>query len=258
MFPFLRNFDPYAGHSWASGHAKFGDGNNNESSSEAMNAWCGVILLGEATGDRVLRDLGVYLYTTEMHGINEYWFDVNGDNWPKEYTPSVVTMVWGGKGANATWFSARPEHVHGINWLPVHGGSLYLGRYPAYVEKNYTALVNENGGTAWKQWADIIWMYRALVDAPDAIKQFEAAKDRTTFEGGNSKANTYHWLYNLNELGQVDADVTADHPLYAVFRKDRSRTYCVYNMRDTPLTVTFSDGFQLKAEARGFSTAKKE
>ena len=23
MFPFLRNFDPYAGHSWASGHAKF-------------------------------------------------------------------------------------------------------------------------------------------------------------------------------------------------------------------------------------------
>ena len=27
-FPFLRNFDPYAGHSWASGHAKFGDGNN--------------------------------------------------------------------------------------------------------------------------------------------------------------------------------------------------------------------------------------
>jgi endoglucanase Acf2 len=32
QFPFLRNFDPYAGHSWASGHAKFADGNNNESS----------------------------------------------------------------------------------------------------------------------------------------------------------------------------------------------------------------------------------
>ncbi|MDB6149449.1 MAG: glycoside hydrolase family 81, partial [Chthoniobacter sp.] len=44
MFPFLRNFDPYAGHSWASGHAKFGDGNNNESSSEAVNAWYGLIL----------------------------------------------------------------------------------------------------------------------------------------------------------------------------------------------------------------------
>ena len=36
LFPFLRCFDPYAGHSWASGHARFGDGNNNESSSEAI------------------------------------------------------------------------------------------------------------------------------------------------------------------------------------------------------------------------------
>ena len=35
-FPFLRNFDPYAGHSWASGHARFADGNNQESSSESM------------------------------------------------------------------------------------------------------------------------------------------------------------------------------------------------------------------------------
>ncbi len=62
MFPFLRCFDPYAGHSWASGHSRFADGNNNESSSEAMNAWSGVILFGEATGDRTLRDLGIYLF----------------------------------------------------------------------------------------------------------------------------------------------------------------------------------------------------
>ena len=52
MFPFLRNFDPYAGHSWASGTALFASGNNHESSSEAMNAWTGIILWGEATGDR--------------------------------------------------------------------------------------------------------------------------------------------------------------------------------------------------------------
>ena len=88
LFPFLRNFDPYAGHSWASGHAKFGDGNNNESSSEAMNAWGGLILWGEATGDRTIRDLGIYLYTTEMYGINEYWFDVYGEN-PLNRSPNA-------------------------------------------------------------------------------------------------------------------------------------------------------------------------
>src|SRR5207253_742727 len=108
-------------------------------------AWAGLILWGEAIGDRAVRDLGVYLYTTEMQAINEYWFDVHGDNFPKGYPASVVTMVWGGKGANATWFSAKPEHVHGINWLPLHAGSLYLGHHPAYVEKNYAALVKESG-----------------------------------------------------------------------------------------------------------------
>ncbi len=253
QFPFLRNFDPYAGHSWASGHAKFGDGNNQESSSEAMNAWTGLILWGEATGDADLRDLGIYLYTTEMNAIDEYWFDVRGENFPKGYTPSVVTMVWGGKGANGTWFSAKPEHVHGINWLPIHGGSLYLGRHPDYVEKNYSALLKENGGTNWTAWEDLIWMYRALDDPADAIKQMTAAGDRFPVEGGNSRANAYHWIYSLNELGRVDADVTADYPIYAVFQKGKKRTYCVCNMTDAARTVTFSDGFRLKADGKGFA-----
>ncbi len=44
MFPFLRHFDVYAGHSWVSGQAPFGDGGNEESSSEAVNAWAALIL----------------------------------------------------------------------------------------------------------------------------------------------------------------------------------------------------------------------
>ncbi len=257
LFPFLRNFDPYAGHSWASGHAKFGDGNNNESSSEAMNAWSGLILWGEATGDRALRDLGIYLYTTEMHGIEEYWFDVHGDNRPRAYTPSMVTMVWGGEGVAATWFSAQPQHVHGINWLPIHAGALYLGRYPAYVAKNYAALVEESGGSTWKDWSDIIWMYRALADPADAARLFEASKDRIPYEGGNSKANTYSWIYSLSALGTVDASVTADYPVYAVFRKGKTRTYGAYNLGAQPRTVTFSDGFRLPAPPRSFASMQQ-
>jgi len=255
LFPFLRNFDPYAGHSWASGHAKFGDGNNQESSSEAMNAWYALVLWGEATGDVQTRDLGIFLYTTEMAAINEYWFDVHGTNFPKEYPASVVTMVWGGKGANATWFSARPEHIHGINWLPIHAGALYLGHYPAYVQKNYAALVKEKGGTKWDDWADIMWMYRALVDPDDALKQFEERKD-AKFDSGSSRAHVYSWIATLQQLGQVDSRLTADYPLTAVFRKDAKRTYCAYNTGDKPRLITFSDGFQLKAEPGKFATAR--
>jgi endoglucanase Acf2 len=241
-FPFLRNFDPYAGHSWAAGHAKFGDGNNNESSSEAMNAWYGILLWGQATGDRTLRDLGIYLYTTEMSAIEEYWFDVHDENHPPAYTPSVVTMVWGGKGANGTWFSADPEMVHGINWLPIHGGSLYLGRFPDYVEKNYRALCTENGGTNWSAWSDLIWMYRALTNPEDARAQFDAGGEKLAYEAGNSAANTYHWIANLEQLGQVDRSVSADYPFAATFGQAGQRAHVAYNPERQTRTVRFSDG----------------
>ena len=73
-FPFLRVFDPYAGHSWASGDGVAGDGNNQESSSEAMAAWSALVLLGEERGDRALRDLGAFLYASELAAIEAYWF----------------------------------------------------------------------------------------------------------------------------------------------------------------------------------------
>src|SRR6185369_10448513 len=128
------------------------------------------------------------LFATEISAIEDYWFDVRGDLRPADYKPSVVTMVWGGKGANGTWFSGDPVAIHGINFLPVTGASLYLGRWPEYARKNYDALVSEKiadqakqaakknqpapEGTNWGGWSDIIWMYRALSDPADALQQW--------------------------------------------------------------------------------------
>ena len=252
MFPFLRCFDPYAGHSWASGTSHFPDGNNNESSSEAMNAWTGLILWAEATGDRALRDLGVFLFTTEMNAIQEYWFDVRDENHPPAFTASVATMIWGGKSVNETWFTADPQLVHGINWLPMHGGSLYLGHFPAYAEKNYRALVAEHkGGDQFTNWPDLAWMYRALSDPADAIRLYEAADLTRKIEDGNSLANVAHWIYNLNALGKPDRSYTADYPAYAVFNQAGVKAYVVWNLADAPLTVTFSDGTKVNASKRG-------
>ena len=250
-FPFLRSFDPYAGHSWASGHARFGDGNNQESSSEAMNAWCGLILWGEATGDRALRDLGIYLFTTELAAINAYWFDVLGENRPADFPQTTLGLVWGGKADYGTWFSAKPENIYGINWMPFHGGSLYLGLYPEYVQRNYQSLVARKGNARWDEWADLVWMYRALADAPAAMSDFAAGQAALKPEAGHALAHTYHWIAALAELGQVDRRVTADTPLYAVFRRGQQRTYVVYNMSSRPLAVRFSDGFTIPLRCSG-------
>jgi endoglucanase Acf2 len=270
LFPFLRNFDPYAGHSWASGHSKFADGNNNESSSEAVDAWYGIMLLGEALGDKPLRDLGAYLLATEVSAIEDYWFDVRGDLRPTDYHPSVVTMVWGGKGANGTWFSGNPEAIHGINFLPVTGASFYLGRWPDYARKNYEALVAENldddakkaakknlpapvDGTHWDQWADIIWMYRALTDPADALQQWNARAPGYKPEAGNSLTQTYAWITAFSDLGSVDRTVTGGAPFSVVFNKNGQRTHAAWNLRPQPRKIPFSDGTVVDCPAHSLS-----
>jgi endoglucanase Acf2 len=244
MFPLLRNFDIYAGHSWADGKADFGDGNNNESSSEAMNAWTGLILWGQATGNRKIRDAGIYLYVTEKDAIDHYWFDVYG-LYPREFDKPMASMIWGGKAVWATWFSADPIWMHAINYIPIQSGSFYLGTDPQYVKRNFEGLARLKEGTRWKAPGDLVQMYRALYDPRGALNDVDF--DTQDIEPGNSRAHLYQWLHFLNEVGQVDASVSADTPLYAVFRKGEVRTYIVYNPTGEPQRVTFSDG---RAHAR--------
>ena len=141
LFPYVRCFDKYAGHSWASGDANNPDGNNQESSSESMNAWYGLILWGQATGDTTVRDMGLYLFNTERTAVKEYWFDVSGTNFPKGYPNAALGMVWGGKGAFGTYFGNDVDFVHGINWLPFTPASIYMGRFPDYVKKNVDSVM---------------------------------------------------------------------------------------------------------------------
>ncbi|MBN1421906.1 MAG: glycoside hydrolase family 81 [Planctomycetes bacterium] len=234
-FPFLRCFDPYAGHSWASGHARFGDGNNQESSSEAMNAWTGIILWGEATGDRALRDLGIYLYATELAAAEAYWFDVEDRFLPDGFEPSCAALIWGGKTDYATWFSGEPEHTHGIILLPIQSGSLYLGLRPEYVTRNLASLAKLRGSDRWKDWHETLWPYEALADADAAMRRFEAEPKRLSPQ---ARAFVYHWIGALQALGPVDRSVFADHPTAIAFARGR----VAWNMTARPVTVRFSDG----------------
>ena len=58
LFPDRRPFDAYNAHSWASGTSPFGDGNNQESTSEAVTAWTGLSLWADATRNQPLQGRG--------------------------------------------------------------------------------------------------------------------------------------------------------------------------------------------------------
>ncbi len=259
QFPFLRSHDAYAGHSWASGHGDFGDGNNQESSSESMNFATAAILWGEATGQTDIRDLGVFLYATEKTAVEQYWFDVDDEVFPATYPHVAIGMVWGGKGVHSTWFGANPEFIHGINILPVQGGSLYLGHQPDHVLANYNEIVAERSGQPII-WQDLLWEYLALADPNLALSYYFANSGYTPFDG-ESRAHTMHWLFNLKKMGQVETTILADIATYAVFRDPAGDlTYVAYNAGAANRLVTFTDGFSFTVgpgELASFSTSNQ-
>lgn len=257
-FPYIRNYDAYEGHSWAVGIGgvdKYGNfGNNQESSSEAVNAWAGLILWGEVTGNRELRDLGIYLFANETNAIDHYWFDIHKLVFPPGYKAAETSMVFGGMYVHNTWWTDEPRQIHGINLLPVAGFSTYLGRDPGFIQRNLAAMNTES--QAYKQrgkfppnpppedvWQDIFSKYLALADPAAALMQWNV---RGSVQDGNTASHTLHWMLSLQAMGTPDFSVTADTVLYQVFKRpDNQRTYLAYNAGKAPITVRFSDGKQL-------------
>lgn len=262
-FPFLRNYDPYEGHSWASGDADFVDGNNQESSSEAVNAWAGLILWGEATGNTRLRDLGVYLYTSEIASIQHYWFDPDRKVLAGDYGKPFASMVFGGKYAYNTWWTQEPRQILGINMLPITTASTYLGRNPSYMRGLIEGLPAEvkayqargmSDGTPDDIWQDVLCSTLALAD-PQAGAA--AWKRKGSVEVGESRSHTAFWLASLQAMGTPDFSVTADTPLYAVFKAgDGRRTYLAYNAGSAPIRVTFSSGVSVDVAPRTLSRSR--
>jgi hypothetical protein len=264
-FPYLRNFDPANGFSWASGHANFALGNNNESTSEAANAYGAIILYGLITNKQNLVDRGVYLHASTTAAYWEYWNNIDayrgktGDfnNFPTGYDRLATSIIWGAGADFSTWFSPAYAHILGIQGLPLNPLVLHIGQHADYL-RAYAALglsQSSNGqpsGLASGQWPDIWWNILAMTDPQRALDDFTSVNLNYTAEEGETKAHTYHWLQAFNALGTVESGkgtITADYPSAAVFSKNGLRTYVAYNMGSTPRLVSFSDRMAINVPA---------
>jgi endoglucanase Acf2 len=252
LFPYLRNFSPFAGHSWANGFATFPQGNDQESTSESMQFNSSLIHWGTITGNKAVRDLGIYLYTTEQTAVEEYWFDIHDRNFPASQTYSLVSRVWGNNFDNGTFWTSDIAASYGIELYPVHGGSLYLGHHAAYAEKLWNEIKATTGISSNQAndnlWHDVMWKYSAFTNPAEAIGMYNSYPARN-LKFGISDAQTYYWLHAMNALGKVDATITANYPIAAVFNNGSRKAYVAHNYGTQPITVLFSDGYQLEVPA---------
>ncbi|MEL7186285.1 MAG: glycosyl hydrolase [Pseudomonadota bacterium] len=268
MFPYLRNFDPANGFSWASGSVNFARGNNNESTSEAANAYGAIILYGLITGRNDLVEKGMYLHASTAAAYWEYWNNIDGynnvgpdeDNFPPGYGRITTSIIWGDGSAFATWFSGAFAHILGIQGLPTNGLILHVGQHAAYMSDYVTLGLSESSnvmpsGLPADQWRDIWWNLWAMTNADASIADYNTVTDYTP-EAGESKAHTYHWIHTFQNLGQMTTGtgaLTADYPAAVAFNNNGVTSYVVYNFGSQMLTVTYSDGQVVTATPGGFT-----
>jgi len=193
-FPARRVFDAYAGHSWASGYAPFADGNNQESSSEAVDAWNGLALWAAATGDQGLANEATWMLSAEAASAKAYWTDFStSDHVYAGYAHSIVGIAWGGKRDYATWFSADPNAKLGIQLIPMSPASGYLAGDSSRIAQNISGAASHGFDV---QFGDYLLMYSALEGHGEAVKALATAQGLPSefIDDADSRSYLLAWI----------------------------------------------------------------
>ena len=137
-----------------------------------------------------------------------------------------------------------------------------MGADPAYVrsifaqlpaaEKDYQTHGNiPSNPPSADIWQDAMASHLALADPDAGLARWSK---QGSVESGDTRARTLFWLLSLREMGPPDFSVTADTPLYSVFKNAQGvPTYLAYYAHDTALHVTFSTGKVLEVAPHSLS-----
>jgi endoglucanase Acf2 len=249
-FPFLRTFDVWAGHSWAGGTSSPG-GENQESSSEAVQGWAGLVYLGQALGNKDMLATGVMGYSIESRAAMDYWFNAGGDSFPAEWKHKATGMVWGGGKAFGTYFTGDPAWIYGINWLPASPMLSYLVRDPAFARQQFENMKadcithdaedaardaqqgkpHETRQPTFKGFGPAlgsVMMGYVLMFDPDSVAE---QLDSMWNEPGDNIAHNsgemtimYYMAHSMQSMGKVDWDSRTDFPTSMVYIDDATKT----------------------------------
>jgi len=190
-FPIERTYDPYSAHSWAAGLSPFQDGNNQESSSEALNAYNGVALWADVIGNKTLKKSGTWMLSNETATANTAWRSVDTKaEYLSKYTSPVASLSFGGKRTYTTFFSDESNAKLGIQLLPM---SPVMEVFKSDDIKGKLAKQDKpnNYNVAL---GDYLLMYSALSDKNAAVSALDRQTDQF-IDDGNSRTYMRAWIY---------------------------------------------------------------
>jgi endoglucanase Acf2 len=212
------------------------DGNNQESTSEAMQSWAGLFLLGSALSDQAMAAAGAMGYAIEGSATREYWFDYHG--WKDGAEAAVHPPAYKARHTMAsvvrdrdfgfwTWFSGRPAHVYGIQFIPTWHWMTYLGRDPAFMDWQIESMARRELKSDEIDWLALgdDWGVLAGIGAmsfgnPRRVTAIfdDAAAERAKLHGPGSLIQ--YWVAHTQQaVGAPAEDVWTDLPTSAAYRQ---------------------------------------
>ncbi|KAL8211024.1 hypothetical protein R6Q57_005461 [Mikania cordata] len=198
----LRCFDLWKLHSWASGLTEFADGRNQESTSEAVNAYYSAALMGIAYGDTHLVATGSLLTSMEIHASQTWWHVEEGDTiYAADFTSEnrVVGVLWANKRDSGLWFAPAEwrECRLGIQVLPLLPITEVLFSDIGYAKQlvNWTlpALNRQDVGEGWKGF---VYALEGVYDKDVALEKIRSLKG---YDDGNSLTNLLWWIFSRED-----------------------------------------------------------
>ncbi|XP_009767363.1 glucan endo-1,3-beta-D-glucosidase-like [Nicotiana tabacum] len=195
----VRCFDFWKLHSWAAGLNEFPFGRNQESTSEAINAYYSAALMGFAYGDSDLVSIGSTLTAFETLSAQTWWH-VKGDN--RIYAPSfvkknkVVGILWSRKRDSILWFAPaeRKDIRLGIQVLPLLPITEVVFSDVDYVKELVKwALTSVPKNRTEEGWKGFVYALEAIYRKKQALKK---VRDLSNHDDGNSLSNLLWWIHS--------------------------------------------------------------
>ncbi|MGO8670716.1 MAG: glycosyl hydrolase [Capsulimonadaceae bacterium] len=252
-FPFLRTFDIWEGHSWAGGFSS-PTGNNQESSSEAVQSWGGLFLLGEAMGDKDMIAAGAMGYAMETRAALEYWFNIHGDNFSPNYKWPIAGMVWSGGQLFGTYFSGDPDWAYAIQWLPMSPMMDYLARDPDYTRASFQTMMQlqaqKKGSNSLSDMGtglgNVVLSLVQLVNPDWVSEQLDDLWDAGSpiAHDVDTPGITYYLTHSDRMLGDIRWDYHMSLPMSRVYLNKRTgvTSYVVFNPGSAKQAVNVYQG----------------
>lgn len=196
QFPVQRNYDPYSGHAWAAGLSPFQDGNNQESSSEALNAWNAVAAWAKISDNSTLHQTAQWMLSYETNTAQKAWRSVDTSySYLGTYQEPVAALSFGGKRTYATFFSDESNAKLGIQLIPMSPVMKIFQNDGAGITAKLAA--QDKPGDYNVALGDYLLMYLALKDPSAALSAYRLQRD-SYIDDGNTRAYTLAWIYSLS------------------------------------------------------------